>query len=99
VILFCLVIPIVDPSYIKFIWCCGVALTTWSLVYTYTSVEREWMFSWSQIKHICANSLFSPLHPCSVSTSVGGVSGGGSQDSPRGSQRRLYRVPGGAWRW
>jgi hypothetical protein len=40
--------------------------------------------------------FFTPLHPCSVSTSAGGVSGGGSLGLSPGipAQGTLYRVPG-----
>lgn len=42
--------------------------------------------------------FFTPLHPCSVSTSAGGVSGGGSSGFSPGipAQGTLYRVPGSA---
>ena len=57
-------------------------------IYVYTSgpLIRRWLLVlgwvapiWSQIKHISVPTLFcfSPLHPCSVPTTAGGVSGVG----------------------
>jgi hypothetical protein len=48
------------------------------------------MFSWSQIKHICANSFFpSVASMFSVHQRRWGLRGVDLQDSPRGSQRKV----------